>query len=238
MVSTSGTVQTCIPIEVERSPIELHTNPETSVPSNAEICPCPIAKCTLVESRLPLCRICYSADNLIAPCNCKGTVATVHRQCLEHWLNESATTCCDLCAYQFATESQLRYGWWESVRIWAKHPRTAFLFRYDMLIFLLINLCVIALTVMVTIRMSQHLDNSFSESKMKWEQQSDSMFTATFYWTTAVHLIFGSMLLLIFVGNINFLFNAQIIPWYRWWRRQRRITIIPSSKDQISSCDC
>lgn len=34
------------------------------------------------------CRICFESENegiLIKPCNCKGTIAYVHRTCLNNW---------------------------------------------------------------------------------------------------------------------------------------------------------
>ena len=41
----------------------------------------------LVIQDFPQCRICLDneGDDLIAPCNCKGTQKYVHRSCLDNW---------------------------------------------------------------------------------------------------------------------------------------------------------
>lgn len=55
----------------------------------------------------PFCRICHeglSAGDLLSPCECAGTLAMVHRVCLEHWLTASGTSHCELCHFEFALE--------------------------------------------------------------------------------------------------------------------------------------
>ncbi|XP_036400345.1 E3 ubiquitin-protein ligase MARCHF3 [Megalops cyprinoides] len=53
------------------------------------------------------CRICHEGgglEDLLSPCECAGTLAMVHRSCLEHWLTASNTSRCELCHFQFALE--------------------------------------------------------------------------------------------------------------------------------------
>lgn len=55
----------------------------------------------------PFCRICHegsSAGDLLSPCECAGSLAMVHRVCLERWLTASATSHCELCHFEFALE--------------------------------------------------------------------------------------------------------------------------------------
>ncbi|KAM6980595.1 E3 ubiquitin-protein ligase MARCHF3 [Aplochiton taeniatus] len=55
----------------------------------------------------PFCRICHqggAAGELLSPCECAGTMAMVHRGCLEHWLTTSNSSHCELCHHQFALE--------------------------------------------------------------------------------------------------------------------------------------
>lgn len=40
---------------------------------------------------------------MIQPCNCKGTSADVHPDCLVKWLNISQKTECEICKFQYAT---------------------------------------------------------------------------------------------------------------------------------------
>ncbi|XP_031702565.1 E3 ubiquitin-protein ligase MARCH3-like [Anarrhichthys ocellatus] len=55
----------------------------------------------------PFCRICHegrASGELLSPCECCGSLAMVHRACLEHWLTASNSSHCELCHHQFALE--------------------------------------------------------------------------------------------------------------------------------------
>ncbi|NXT95098.1 MARH3 ligase, partial [Anhinga rufa] len=59
----------------------------------------------------PMCRICHegsSQEDLLSPCECMGTLGTIHRSCLEHWLSSSNTSYCELCHFRFAVERKPR----------------------------------------------------------------------------------------------------------------------------------
>ncbi|NXK11352.1 MARH3 ligase, partial [Herpetotheres cachinnans] len=59
----------------------------------------------------PMCRICHegsSQEDLLSPCECTGTLGTIHRSCLEHWLSSSNTSYCELCHFRFAVEHKPR----------------------------------------------------------------------------------------------------------------------------------
>eukprot|EP00820_Chromera_velia_P028378 Cvel_11634.t1-p1 / transcript=Cvel_11634.t1 / gene=Cvel_11634 / organism=Chromera_velia_CCMP2878 / gene_product=E3 ubiquitin-protein ligase MARCH7, putative / transcript_product=E3 ubiquitin-protein ligase MARCH7, putative / location=Cvel_scaffold737:888-1744(-) / protein_length=58 / sequence_SO=supercontig / SO=protein_coding / is_pseudo=false len=50
----------------------------------------------------PICRVCQDGDGeLIVPCDCKGSVKYVHRQCLDKWrssgVNPMSLTRCEIC---------------------------------------------------------------------------------------------------------------------------------------------
>lgn len=54
------------------------------------------------------CRYCFGGElgwivkeTLITPCWCSGSLAHVHRSCLEKWLTTKKQTNCDLCKYEF-----------------------------------------------------------------------------------------------------------------------------------------
>ena len=47
------------------------------------------------------CRICLEEGDLIQPCNCSGTAAYVHKECLVKWLNTSGRTDCEICKYTY-----------------------------------------------------------------------------------------------------------------------------------------
>uniref|UniRef100_A0A8B9K1Y4 RING-CH-type domain-containing protein n=1 Tax=Astyanax mexicanus TaxID=7994 RepID=A0A8B9K1Y4_ASTMX len=82
--------------------------------SLATLYSCSANLCSLTQSvslslngEEPFCRICHeglSAGDLLSPCECAGTLAMVHRVCLEHWLTASGTSHCELCHFEFALE--------------------------------------------------------------------------------------------------------------------------------------
>lgn len=95
-------------------------------------------QCAVPEK--PMCRICHDSgtqEELLSPCECSGTLATIHRSCLEHWLSASGTSFCELCHYQFTVQRKSR-----SLLEWLQNPslhqekRTLF---GDMVCFLLIT---------------------------------------------------------------------------------------------------
>ncbi|PIO15657.1 hypothetical protein AB205_0207370, partial [Aquarana catesbeiana] len=58
-----------------------------------------------------MCRICHEGSNqedLLSPCECTGTLGTIHRSCLEHWLSSSNTSYCELCHFRFSVERKPR----------------------------------------------------------------------------------------------------------------------------------
>ncbi|KAK2853384.1 hypothetical protein Q5P01_006045 [Channa striata] len=59
------------------------------------------------DSEELFCRICHegkASGELLSPCECSGSLAMVHRACLEHWLTASNSNHCELCHHQFALE--------------------------------------------------------------------------------------------------------------------------------------
>ncbi|XP_030625575.1 E3 ubiquitin-protein ligase MARCH3-like [Chanos chanos] len=88
----------------------------------------------------PICRICHDGggqEELLSPCECTGTLGTIHRSCLEHWLSASSTSYCELCHFQFSVQRKAR-----PLLEWVRNPglrrekRTLF---GDMVCFLLIT---------------------------------------------------------------------------------------------------
>ncbi|KAG5272658.1 hypothetical protein AALO_G00167940 [Alosa alosa] len=93
-----------------------------------------------VLAERPMCRICHEGgaqEELLSPCECAGTLATIHRSCLEHWLSASSTSFCELCHFQFSVQRKAR-----PLLEWVRNPglrqekRTLF---GDMVCFLLIT---------------------------------------------------------------------------------------------------
>ncbi|XP_040914183.1 E3 ubiquitin-protein ligase MARCHF3-like [Toxotes jaculatrix] len=87
-----------------------------------------------------VCRICHDSggqEELLSPCECSGTLATIHRSCLEHWLSASGTSVCELCHYQFTVHRKSRplFEWMQNPGL-RQEKHTLF---GDMVCFLLIT---------------------------------------------------------------------------------------------------
>uniref|UniRef100_A0AAY5K178 E3 ubiquitin-protein ligase MARCHF2 n=1 Tax=Esox lucius TaxID=8010 RepID=A0AAY5K178_ESOLU len=70
-----------------------------------------IIKPLSTQSDGPICRICHEGANgegLLSPCDCTGTLGTVHKSCLEKWLSSSNTSYCELCHTEFTIERRPR----------------------------------------------------------------------------------------------------------------------------------
>ena len=53
------------------------------------------------------CRICLEDEGeMVQPCNCSGTSANVHPECLMKWLVISQTTECEICHYQYPADEK------------------------------------------------------------------------------------------------------------------------------------
>uniref|UniRef100_A0A1I7XWI4 RING-CH-type domain-containing protein n=1 Tax=Steinernema glaseri TaxID=37863 RepID=A0A1I7XWI4_9BILA len=63
-----------------------------------------------------VCRICLAeedAENLISPCECRGTQAVVHVSCLNHWFEVMNTTACQVCKTEYTMERKGFKNWRE-----------------------------------------------------------------------------------------------------------------------------
>ncbi|XP_048418995.1 E3 ubiquitin-protein ligase MARCHF3 isoform X1 [Stegostoma tigrinum] len=73
-----------------------------------------------ISSDIPICRICHEPsdkESLLSPCECAGTLGTVHRSCLEQWLAASCSNHCEVCHFEFALERMPR-----PLTEWLKDP--------------------------------------------------------------------------------------------------------------------
>ncbi|XP_039979152.1 E3 ubiquitin-protein ligase MARCHF3-like isoform X2 [Xiphias gladius] len=95
-------------------------------------------QCAMPEN--PMCRICHDSgaqEELLSPCDCSGTLAAIHRSCLEHWLSASGTSFCELCHHQFTVQRKSRplFEWMQTPGL-RQERRTLF---GDLVCFLLIT---------------------------------------------------------------------------------------------------
>ena len=82
-----------------------HSNQSSTIQINREACFHDISLC----SNVPICRICHCSseeEELIQPCRCSGSVGYAHESCIRKWLVSSTRSACELCNYEFKTETK------------------------------------------------------------------------------------------------------------------------------------
>uniref|UniRef100_G1KB44 E3 ubiquitin-protein ligase MARCHF3 n=1 Tax=Anolis carolinensis TaxID=28377 RepID=G1KB44_ANOCA len=160
----------------------------------------------------PMCRICHegsSQEDLLSPCECTGTLGTIHRSCLEHWLSSSNTTYCELCHFRFAVERKPR-----PLVEWLRNPgpqhekRTLF---GDMVCFLFITPLATISGWLCLRGAVDHLHFSSRLEAVGLIALTVALFTIYLFWTL-----------------VSFRYHCRL---YNEWRRtnQRVILLIPKS---------
>lgn len=72
---------------------------------------------------LEVCRICLQSlkfEELIEPCDCKGTMAKVHKDCLESWLSLRNSKSCEICSFDYKVRIVPKYQQFEMFWRWTK----------------------------------------------------------------------------------------------------------------------
>lgn len=167
------------------------------------------------------CRICYEShcddnndDNLIEPCHCTGTVAKVHRWCLEKWLNsKSDLRKCELCLFEFNVKTLLKYRMVESISIWFRQSTRCQELLHDSLFFgsiTIISMLMMWLIIYGAIFVYKDNDGL--------NQLPHAYFISL--------CVVGILWIIILISSIVMFFKLQIGPWYRWWRSTKQIIIL------------
>ncbi|XP_031272223.1 E3 ubiquitin-protein ligase MARCH8 [Pistacia vera] len=103
----------------------------------------------LVNADQPQCRICFDigGEDLIAPCNCRGTQKYVHRSCLDHWRSTKegfAFSHCTECRVAFLLRANVPADRW-----WLRLKFQFLVARDHAFIFIVVQLIVALLAVLV-----------------------------------------------------------------------------------------
>ncbi|XP_037040836.1 E3 ubiquitin-protein ligase MARCHF2 isoform X1 [Bradysia coprophila] len=169
-----------------------------------------------VTKDLFLCRICYNCDQIerfISPCDCKGSLYYVHKQCLERWLSRAGILHCELCMFRFRTKYTLRYSCCQAIRLWYKHPNHRGLMQSDAMLCTTLTAIILGLLAIVCFGLEYFIpegqEDRFSE---RWMRA-----------TTIALLVVSLMAYLLFV---IFMIRQQLCPFYRWWRSSRIVRVI------------
>lgn len=172
------------------------------------------------DEETPLCRLCYGTKyddiSLIEPCSCKGTMAKVHRQCLERWLSHSGSKKCELCLYEYECDETLRYGIFESMIIWMRQNGRGRYFVHECFLFLIMNIITLSMIALL-VQAIRHIynENLLDESLPLW--YFVSLCVAVSLWVAILLLACAVF------------YNVQIRPWFIWWKSMKKITILANN---------
>ncbi|KAJ8966953.1 hypothetical protein NQ314_003175 [Rhamnusium bicolor] len=173
------------------------------------------------------CRICYDNDKeeeLINPCHCKviGTVAFVHRTCLETWLGESNTTTCELCHQVFRTERTPKYTSSKSIWRWCRTmPRGAQGVRSDIVACAVITPLAIVITYVCLFSSEYYNQKKFSN-------------VPAARWTSVSLLVMIGIMLIGYYMWVYSVIRMHARMWYNWWQRTCDVRYIPPSTINIA----
>ncbi|XP_044746438.1 uncharacterized protein LOC123307988 [Coccinella septempunctata] len=165
-----------------------------------------------------VCRICHTNtvnERLLSPCYCKGSLAYVHLSCLERWLNQSSRSYCELCLYQYNAVETLRYGFFEGIRLWVRHPRNRNHVKSDCLIAFLLTLVTLGLLVICFIGMDYFMIEGIKLGLSKM-------------WTKSFIVSFLGVIMMGYVVTMYLIVKDQFVPWYTWWKNTLNIRLLLS----------
>lgn len=175
-------------------------------------------KCSIVSI---VCRICFDDnkdESIITPCKCKGTVAFVHRSCLEKWLSESNTTSCELCQHVYETERVPKYTAKESLWQWVHHqPHLGIRVRH-------IRCDIVACSILTPLAVVITYICLFSADYYS-QQRFESIPTAR--WTSISLLIMIAIMLFGYYIWVYVVVGYHGRMWYYWWQRECIVRYIP-----------
>lgn len=175
----------------------------------------PIKK-SLSSTSSCLCRICQNntaRERLISPCNCKGSLAYVHKSCLEKWLNLTSRTYCELCLYQFNSIVRRRYGLCQSLRLWIQLPRNRHNLQSDILITCLLTIVTAGLIIVCFFGMQYFI--------LEGRKMGISIGC-----TRAAVAFFLGFVLMGYWITLYLLIKDQFLPWYRWWKQTLNVRLV------------
>lgn len=157
---------------------------------------------------LPICRICYESepDDLIEPCNCKGSMGTMHKSCLEHWLSERISKKCELCSFAYNVELVPKYTPLKSIYVWTKEELMR-KYSTDIIVIAYWTAILIAAAVFVLPRM-------FPLEKI--EKTKGLLFLIIMF-------IFDGIVI---IGRVIYLVRKAYKNWIKWKTLQTTVSLI------------
>jgi hypothetical protein len=66
------------------------------------------------QSQDQVCRVCWDGpeqNSLVSPCDCDGSMAKIHKRCLEEWINTTGKTLCEVCHGVFRVDQERERSW-------------------------------------------------------------------------------------------------------------------------------
>ncbi|KAJ4440652.1 hypothetical protein ANN_08799 [Periplaneta americana] len=178
------------------------------------------------------CRICFdseSHESLISPCCCRGTLAKIHLSCLERWLEESNSSMCELCTFQYTTERCPRYGVTRSLALWLASGTSPHLMLDIASLCILTPLAVIGTDFVIRIFAQRPyvaipewivVGDVFHQSDI---QQPESILNKICrHLITVGAITFIGVIDLVHVTWIYTQVKYHAMNWYEWWRRHSK----------------
>ncbi|KAI5705614.1 E3 ubiquitin-protein ligase MARCH3-like [Diaphorina citri] len=177
------------------------------------------------DEDMTICRICYGADqqNLLSICQCKGSIAYVHIECIERWLQECGVDKCDLCKYQFTTERLPTQTKLKSLLSWVKHVDN----REDMeemLTDFAATFLFSPFIILLTLSGYQTFSNNAIRIFVPMNNQLTFSLSGTLSTLSLITIL--SLVNSIGFSWLCYIFHKHYSRWYSWYRRSTIVKIV------------
>ncbi|KAF5292595.1 hypothetical protein FQA39_LY13928 [Lamprigera yunnana] len=185
---------------------------------------------TIMDSRnsnsdwINVCRICHGGEsigNLLSPCQCRGSIASTHIQCLERWLKESATSHCELCGYHYTIIRQPKYSPLQSVFVYLQQPGDHL---WEIICDTLGLIIYTSATVMSTYTLSLLCESVLKSPNNAKYVSSQLMGFTTVLGIAVIHFAYTSWLL----NNLE----KHTVSWQTWYRNSCDLKVVLSKHRQ------
>ncbi|XP_063241160.1 E3 ubiquitin-protein ligase MARCHF11-like [Bacillus rossius redtenbacheri] len=149
------------------------------------------------------CRICLglSEEELLSPCRCVGTLAFVHRSCLEKWLSIAGRDYCELCGHKYRVLRVRCYNACTSLRVWVRHRSVRFHLLLDICLVLL-SLVAVGLIIRTCLQYSRYAANR------------------------PLVFVFSGVGVLAYCLIIHTLLKMHLVDWWRWWNSCAHVRLL------------
>jgi len=137
------------------------------------------------------CRYCFEGENvskLISPCDCKGSAAYIHKQCVTRWMIHSESKTCELCQVEFRCKPSR----WETFK--KSMQRT----KHEAICY-----SIIFAVFMLPVILFKSIADALRHTHVLTYEQADRLLTGGLFGTYLLLIVFGILFVAIWIHHCH-----------------------------------